>query len=190
MCQVRTCSRPRLKGVSREFAASLIRTIDIHPVAGNAAMSKYNQRGTEIGYCFGRATYAHLALLHHKVHKDSIKKIWAVGPMKAGSITWQFHVGTAVYSRDGQWIMVDNFVGRPVTVREWFAEIKQMDRDNTLRIYVSNPEKFSVALENYSRGEMGLDLEKSEDWYKHYFKDLMTWFKQPDFAALGLNVRP
>jgi hypothetical protein len=188
--QTSVFSRPRLKGVSRDFAANLIQTIDSHPVAGGAAMSRYSQRGTEIGYCFGRATYVHFALLHHKVHKDSIKKVWAVGPMTTGSIPWGFHVGTAVYSKNNEWIMVDNFVGRVVTVREWFAEIKQMDQDKTLRIYVTDPEKFSVGLDYYNREEMGLDVSRSEDWYKHYFKDLTKWFKNPDFASVGLTKRP
>ena len=43
-----------------------------------------------------------------------------------------------------------------------------------LRFYVTTPEKFSVNTGKYERYQLGLDVSRDVDWFKHYFKDMMT----------------
>lgn len=183
--QPRTEVAQRKDSVDRDFAALALASINQHPV-----VSEYNifdrRNGMQIGFCFGRATYVHLALLRAGVNKDAIKKIWAVGPMKTGDITWQFHVGTMVKGPGDEWLVVDTFVRRVMTPQEWFATMQGIATDKTLRFYVTNPEKFSVSLGKYSRIELGLDLSSEQDWYSHYFKDLMTWMQAKPMSEVGL----
>lgn len=167
----------RMKAVSYDFAKRMLRTIDEHPVVAWYAMQKYDRKEVNIGYCFGRATYVHLALLKNGVDKRAIKKIWAVGPMLAGGINWAFHVATFARAEDGQWITIDNFPGQIMTIQQWMAHMKLLSADGKLTFYITEPRKFSVSLGTYDRVQLGRDLPKHQDWYRGYFNDLLDWFK-------------
>jgi hypothetical protein len=179
----------RLNGVSEHWAEKIMESIDEHPVVSSYQYSKYNREGVEIGFCFGRAVYAHLALLKMGVNKDAIKKIWAVGPMSNG-VNWEFHVGTIVKdSRSDKWWVIDNFPGRLLDLEEWFDYFSRMSTDQKLRLYVTEPEKFTAALGTYHRVQLGLDLNRETDWYQGYFVDLNTWFGRDEdvLAEVGLT---
>lgn len=165
--------------VDNSRALKFIKSIDKHPVVSSAAYPKYNKKqGVEIGFCFGRAKYVHFALqLADKVEPKAIKKIWAVGPMEGDGINWAFHVATITKNKEGQWIAIDNFVGSVVGVEEWFDEIKQMSTDGKIRVYVTEPDKFSVSLGAYDSIQKGLNLPVEQDWYSGYFQDLRKWLK-------------
>lgn len=169
----------RINAITRQQAQEILTSINTHPVVSEYIYEKYNQPGVEVGFCFGRATYVHLALLKLGVNKDSIKKVWAVGPMVTGEIAWDFHVATIVKSTEGSWIVIDSFVGRIMTIEQWIAEISKIAQPgHKNRYYFTEPKKFSVSLGHYDRIQLGLDLSKDQDWYRGYFSDLMKWFRE------------
>lgn len=178
-------SADRVQAISLDYAQLALTSINLNPVVSEYRIYDY-RNGLSIGFCFGRATYVHLALLRAGVNKLSIKKIWAVGPMSTGDTDWQFHVATAVLAEDGKWYAIDTFVGQVMTVEAWFERMQKVALNETLRFYVSSPSKFSVSLGTYSRVELGLDLNEEQDWYSHYFKNLMTWMATKPLADVGL----
>jgi hypothetical protein len=178
----------RAQTIDLPTAKKLVRTVNQHPVISSWQEAKYNQPGVEIGFCFGRATYFHLALLKMGLHKSAIKKIWAVGPLEEGRISWQFHVATLVKTTDGTWLALDNFTGGPVSVKDWTERMQSLNPDKTLRFYISEPDKFSVSLGSYDRLQMGLDLSPDRDWYRGYFKDLMKSFSPQKISDSSIFV--
>lgn len=175
----------RVQAISMEYADLVYESINQHPVVSDFRIYDY-RNGLQIGFCFGRATYVHLALLRSGMNKRSIKKIWAVGPMETDGTEWQFHVATAVLAEDGEWYAIDTFQGQVVPVREWFKAMQRVATDDSLRFYVSEPSKFSVSLGEYSRVQLGLDLNEDQDWYSHYFKKLMEWMASKPLSDVGL----
>lgn len=162
--------------ISVATADFLRRQILENPVV-NPSSSKYDQKDVSIGYCFGRATFVHLMLLKMGVQKESIQKIWAVGPMKAGGIMWQFHVATMAYTEAQGWTVIDTNHYRPLPVREWIAQYNSQSENGKIRFYASDAGKFAFELGKYSRVQMGLDIPAERDWYKYYFKDMLNWLK-------------
>ncbi len=178
----------RLNAITTEQAKMVLNSIHRHPVVSDYEYDRYNRPGVEIGFCFGRAAYVHLALLKMGVNKDSIKKIWAVGPMQTAEIAWDFHVATLVKSVDGSWLAIDSFVGRVMSVETWIKEIDKISQPgHRNRYYFSNPKKFSVSLGTYDRVQLGLDLNADQDWYRGYFADLMKWFREDNLQSVGLS---
>lgn len=175
----------RVQGLDEAGLRSVIASIGRNPVIRN--LQQYAREDVQIGYCFGKATYVHLALLKMGVDKDSIRKVWAVGSF-GHQVKWQFHVATAVRDQKGEWRVLDIFHGGEApTLERWFEGWKGTSSDGKLRLYVTDPQKFSVSLGTYDRLQLGLDLPKSQDWYKGFFKDLMTWFRDGDLADVGLK---
>lgn len=181
----------RITTVDDRLADKILNSINRHPTVSSYQYAKYNLHpGVEIGFCFGRATYAHLMALHLGVLKDSIKKAWIVGPMNAGGNMWDFHVTTIVRSENGVWLAIDSNGASAIPVDEWYKEYAQYSTDGRIRLYITDANKFSVDLGKYDKIQMGLNLNKSQDWYSGYFQDMLTWFKQndgnPDLTKLGL----
>lgn len=176
--------------ISLEQANNLLKTISPHPIVGNAAYDSYNRSPTEIGYCFGRATYVHIALLRMGVKKDAIKKIWTVGAT-GGATNWIYHVATAVRTTDGNWTVIDNFVGRLLTAQEWASQMRTLTIDGKKATFISDAKKFGPKTGAYSRLQLGLDLSRDKDFYKHYFADLFKWFGSIEshkyFASYGVT---
>lgn len=171
---------------THEILEKMLASIDGHPVVGQDASWKYQQQGTEIGFCFGRGCYVDLALTKLGVDRDAIKKLWAVGPMGGGgNITWEFHIGTAVRLSDNKWYVIDNVSGdQPLTIREWGEVWREESLDQNLRLYISSADKFTASLGRYDRTQMGLDLDPRHDWYKGYFRDLLDWFRNTSLPDL------
>ncbi len=185
-----TLPRARVSRIDPKLAQKVIDSMARHPVVASSQDFKYSQSRTIIGYCFGRATYAHLTLLRMGMAKESIRKAWLVGPMQAGSIHWAFHVATIVKTTDGKWMVVDDYLGRLTEVKDWAESFyPQNKKFQNLRLYVTSPEKFSVSLSSYSRLQMGLDLSPTKDWYRNYFHDMMEWFKHHSLEEIGLPSR-
>lgn len=169
-------SSKQKNSISVATAEFLRKQILENPVV-NPASSKYDQRDVSIGYCFGRATFVHLMLLKMGVQKESIQKIWAVGPMKAGGIMWQFHVATMAYTETQGWTVIDTNHYRPMPVREWVAHYNSQAESGKIRFYATDAGKFAFEIGKYSRVQLGLDIPAERDWYKHYFKDMFAWLK-------------
>lgn len=186
---LRARGRNRVQTVEPKVVQQIIDSMNIHPIVSSSANGKYERPGTEIGYCFGRATYAHLALLKIGVDKDSIRKIWLVGPMVTNRITWQFHVAVTVRTTDGKWMVVDNFTGKLLEISDWVNFFyKYNAKPQKLRVYITSPSKFSVSLASYNPIQLGLNVSSEVDWYRHYFFDLMKWFQKNDMSQFGLSM--
>jgi hypothetical protein len=177
----------RLNGINLEWAQKVMASIDRHPIVSSYQDDRYSRPGVEIGFCFGRATYVHLALLKMGVNKDAIKKIWIVGPLQT-NVKWAFHVATMVKdAQSAEWYVIDNVPGQVLPVREWVKFLSGYDTQKLARIYISEPQKFSVSIGEYNRVEMGLNLPVDKDWYQHYFVDLLHWFKTDSLESVGLQ---
>jgi hypothetical protein len=178
----------RVAGLTSDQIKNVILSMGKLPLFIEASAGLYNQPGVNIGYCFGRAAYAHLALLKMGVDKNSIRKAWIVGPMKSGGTSWQFHVATLVRGVDQKWYALDNyFGGRVLEIGQWAVAFNNQNAERNLRLYITNPQKFSIELSRYDRLQMGLDLDPANDWYKGFFQKLMLWFHEGKLADVGLS---
>ena len=177
--------------ISEVAASKLLRLVLENPVV-NPASSKYDQPNVSIGYCFGRATFVHLMLLKMGVQKNSIRKIWAVGPMKAGGIMWQFHVATAAYTEGKGWLIIDSNHSAPMPIRDWMAHYgKQSAPEGMVRFYASDASKFAFELGKYSRVQLGINMSADKDWYRNYFKDMMAWLKDREVSEDAMvTIKP
>lgn len=175
--------------VRAQDMAALIRSYRYHPVIGPQAVEQYQQTGTSIGYCFGRAYYFHRALQKLGVAEEAIKKAWIVGRI---GTNWQFHVATMVRSADGDWWVMDTTNSawkNGVRIKDWYLYWKSASTAQT-RIYFTNAEKFTPSLGAYDPVQLGYGLDRAKDWYKNYFVDLDAWFAGGEsmsfFNKLGL----
>lgn len=169
----------------RETAANkLVELTYANPVV-NPGMKKYDPRGN-IGFCFGRATFIHLILLKMGLQKNSIRKIWAIGPMNTGEITWRYHVATMAYTKTKGWLVLDTNHGAPVSPQEWMATYSKMSTNGKLRFYSSDASKLGFKMGKYSRLRLGMDLNQERDYYHGYFKDMMEWVRERKLSQDGI----
>ncbi|MFN3455559.1 MAG: protein-glutamine glutaminase family protein [Pseudobdellovibrio sp.] len=167
----------RKKSLSLAEIKKVHQSIMDHPVV-SPLLEKYEHDDVSVGYCFGRATYVHLKLLSLGVQKESIQKIWAVGQMQTQNIVWQFHVATMVYNSEKGWMVIDSNFNNPITVKDWMSTYWNQSTDHKLRFYNTDPSKFGLSLGYYDAVNMGLNLSRDQDWYKHYFKDMLNEFRK------------
>lgn len=180
--------KSRVTAITPETARVVINSIEQNPVTKFESYAQYNQPGVDLGFCFGRATFFHLLLLKMGVDKRSIKKVWQIGTMKAGPITWGYHVATAVKSTTGEWLILDSVPGKLLNIRDWVDFFAPQNVDHKdLRVYVSEPARFGTGPGIYTRASFGLDYDREQDWYRHYFLDLMHWFQKTELSSLGLS---
>jgi hypothetical protein len=160
-----------------------------HPVVMPSLRDIYSPKDVAIGYCFGRAMYAHLTLLQMGLSSESIRKIWAVGPLQArgDDFTWGFHVATLAYTKEKGWVTIDTNEIKPEPVRDWVSVYSARSVDGRVRFYVTDPSKFNLDSGTYDRVELGLDLSPEEDWYRHYFVHLMKAMRSLSLSDLGLR---
>ncbi len=137
-------STKRQKYVTKEFAEQLLKKINLDPVAGPKGYPIYDPEN-RYGFCFGRATWVWLQALKAGVDKQSIKKIFLVGPMKNGGTEWQFHVVTALRTSKGffsdTWVVVDPNFKKILTVEEFFTHYNRSSTDYKLRLFVTEPQR-------------------------------------------------
>lgn len=167
---------------------NIMNVVKNHPVVG-LNVQKYERGDSSLGFCFGRATYLHLLFLKLGLQKNSIEKIWALGHIldDKRSGYWQFHVATMVYTQFQGWVVLDINVGYPMTVADWMQYYQKQNDDRKIRFYYTDPSKFGPSLGRYDRIQLGLDTPVELDWYKHYFKDMMSSLKNESLEQLGLQ---
>lgn len=186
-------SEGRVQGITYEQGQLIINQLLNHPMYISEEHDYDTKRN--LGLCFGRALYLHLELLRYGVNKDSIKKIFVVGPMSAGTdMVWQFHVATLVKdSKTNQWWVLDTNLGKPMLVDDWVYQYKRMatdktfrifrspivDRTKSLRFYVTEPQKIGPSSWEYNIQLGGLFHEK----YNSYFKDMFRYFKNNPISS-------
>jgi hypothetical protein len=183
----------RAQSISSSEAVSVLKYMQTHEVVGTEAKPNYKREDVEIGYCFGRATFLHLLLLKMGLQKGSILKVWAVGPQKSssGEFNWDFHVADIVYVRGFGWMTLDSGVWKPQPLDHWISHHTDQSLDGKIRFYVTDASRFTPKFDKYSPVQMGLNIDRENDWYRHYFKDMMASFSTRTLEELGLSpIKP
>lgn len=181
----------RARSITMNEAQMVLDAIRNNQVTGSYGV--YDQPDVSIGYCFGRASFAHLLLLKMGVQKESIFKMWAVGPMKVhgnDTMTWQFHVTPVVFTRDMGWVALDTNERRPQKIGHWMNKYQAQSVDKKMRFYLSDASKFGVNMGRYSRLQMGLDIARENDWYRGYFQDALQQLRAKNLQELGVRAIP
>ncbi len=165
----------RKKYITKDDAGKLLALMATDPVVGNNSWQTYDPE-LRFGFCFGRATWAWLEAIAMGYDKSSIKKLFLIGPMKTGDITWQFHVATAIRARGlirDQWLVIDSNFDKIVTVEEFFEKYKSQSTDNKLRLVITEPQRLGPS----STTKFGPSHYKNilnDASYNQYFKDLLS----------------
>jgi hypothetical protein len=141
-----------------------------NPVAAICNISKYASGG---GFCFGRATAAHIEAIKSGLQKDQIRKVWVLGKLVSNSVKWKYHVTTAVRGPNGSWYAIDPIMEKPMRIDEWSRAVsKSFDKEGNMRIFVTDPTRFSPYVGKYEPRVM------SPSNFGGYFSDLMKTFKE------------
>ncbi|MFN3455355.1 MAG: hypothetical protein ACK41T_10385 [Pseudobdellovibrio sp.] len=173
----------RKQEISRSEAIRIYEAVTRHPVARVLKLTTYDPDGN-IGFCFGRAMTTHLEALSRGIDKDSIRKVFVVGVMRAlvGDKIWQFHVATAIKGDDGHWWVLDPFFGQVVHLEKWYEKMYSHDVKGVLRLYVTEPTRFGAAgSHSYQKSHLMLDS------YNNYFKDLMEYYRKKSRGQLEIK---
>lgn len=167
----------------------LLEVVEKHSVVSPENKGKYQQEDVDIGYCFGRAAYLHLLMLKMGLAKQSIVKLWAVGPQAnpSGDKNWGFHVATATYVRGYGWMTIDTNSFKIQPIRHWIQGNLDRSVDGKMQIYVTSAERFGLNVPKYDRLQMGLDITREQDWYRGYFKDMLQSVREDSLESLGLK---
>jgi len=181
-------SSKRVSMVPAQELGSILNFTKNHPLFG-IQREEYERQGTSLGYCFGRATFLHLLFLRLGLQKESIEKIWVLGHIKndRGDGYWQFHVATMVYSDQREWIVMDANIGHPLSASAWVKYYEHANPNGKLRFYYTSASKFGPSLGQYNRIQLGLDATIDQDWYKHYFVDMMSYLKNTSLTQMGMS---
>lgn len=93
-----------------------------------------------------------------------------------------------VRGQDGKWYAIDDEMrGRAVNVGDWLKVYENENFKGDLRIYFSDAKKFTPELGTYDNLQLGLKMNRNEDWYKGFFKDLMVWLQAGTLDSVGLE---
>ncbi|MBX2987404.1 MAG: hypothetical protein KF802_05875 [Bdellovibrionaceae bacterium] len=157
-------------------AANLLNDMMEHPVVGLAIEKKYDPT-LRFGFCFGRAAWAHIELLRRGVAKDSIKKIFVVGPMASDGLKWQFHVAAMARLPDGDWITIDSDLKKTLRLNEWIREVNKMSVDGKLAYFVTEPARLGASTTVKINPTM-FRHPLNDAMYNQYFEDMMAEFRK------------
>jgi hypothetical protein len=134
----------------------------------------YDPKGT-IGFCFGRATIAHLEAVVRNIHPNAIKKIWIAGDMEK----WGHHVATMIKT-ENNWLVLDTNLGRAVSSEEWIAKYMpfKANNSNEIMVFVTQAGRFGpYDTKTYNATDLfnshTLEFDKSNDYYRGYFHDYL-----------------
>jgi hypothetical protein len=127
----------------------------------------------KVGFCFGRATIAHMEALVRGMDPNSIKKIWIAGDMKE----WGHHVATLI-KIENSWMVVDTNLNKVVSVEEWIKFYKPMKapKAKDIMVFITRADRFGP-YDSSSYSGVNLfnsttdDFKKDADFYRGYFHD-------------------
>lgn len=143
---------------------------------------QYEKPGVTVGFCFARASIAHVEALRRGVDTRSVKKIWVIGDMGH----WGHHVATMIKTEEG-WMVFDDIFGF-VTPRDWIAEMELHTEGKQLMYFASSAERFGPA-SNSSYSPVDLFGTEQSDYYNGFFKDYFNWVKDQPEATPFAGVR-
>jgi len=172
----------RKKGLTEPELNLIAQKVANNPIAGLCNLNKYAP-GVSTDFCFGRAMAVHLEALLSGVQKEDIKKVWAIGNMKYGSSTLEFHVATLVRRSDGRWYAVDSDFGGVLSVEDWHSKIRSL-KDPAVRVFVTDSQRFTPGMDEiYARKALSLQ------GYRNYFNDLLSYFRN-EARSIRQNQAP
>lgn len=168
-----------VKAQERSKGTSLAQVQDIyHLMLNRNAVLKEGQyeelmqhNCLETGFCFGRATFAHMEALMQNISEQFIKKIWVVGEMKE----WTFHVATMILA-EGRWMVLDNKVGL-MSVQRWMKEMRKKLIGGKQMFFVSQPSRFGVNSPHQYNAIDLFGVNEQNDFYQGYFRE---YFQEVD----------
>lgn len=128
-----------------------------------------------VGFCFGRALVFHIDALSRRIDRQSVRKIWAVGPIEspihAGEI-WNYHVATMIRSSDGSWWVFDPALFASAAPLDlWVENIQSRATSGQLLIFSTQAERNFPSPGTYQRAEL------SSAHYSNYYKELLQNFR-------------
>lgn len=134
----------------------------------DSCSDKYEKTpGVTYGFCFGRAVGVHLLARNMGLANDSIRKVWMVGTMHGGTVTWGHHVATAVRTEAG-WRVIDGALdSRGRTMSQWFYEWQFMAKGNPLMMFATQADRFGP-----SHPEPLFPVTAAPEAYHGFFHDL------------------
>jgi hypothetical protein len=133
---------------------------------------QYDTQGT-IGFCFGRATIAHMEAIVRGVNPDLIRKIWIAGDMGI----WGHHVATMIKTEKG-WMVLDTNIGKSISPDQWISRYLPYKIKNAseIMVFTTQAGRFGpYDTESYNAINLfntnSSDYLKSQDYYNGYFHD-------------------
>lgn len=160
----------KIVGLTDDQIGSLLWRVRNHPLsASNSTLRPiYDCRGVGIGFCFGRAMVAQMEALNMGVAKESVRKIWAVGPMKTSEGEWQHHVATMVRTAKGDWVVLDPLDRRALSISDWLASVERNYPSPNMQLFSSPASRFSP----YDARPI-LPSSARDKFYNNYFQDML-----------------
>lgn len=160
------------QGLTREQASTLRDLLVQHPITGDLGIKKYSQKNSTLGFCYGRATLAHMELLRRGVSPQNIRKIFVLGEMRYQKEIWTLHVATIVAKKGGGWWVLDGLFDQVYELKDWYKKMLTIainTDDPVIRIYEADPVKFLPISGAYNEK----DMYRPE--YNGFFQDLTAW---------------
>ena len=139
--------------MSSDKILSVFNKIKNHKVTDTKRNKNYDKYG-DIGFCFGRAFYAHYLLRKMKVPQVSIAKLFIVGRLMYLGQLWNFHMATTVKGADNKWWVLDTLFKKPMELQDWAEKTLNFGikrSQSQARIYITDPRKFQPAFGAYSK---------------------------------------
>ena len=168
--------------ITRPEAELLLRQLKSDPVASPAGGQVYDPDG-KLGFCFGRATWVWLQAMRMGVDKNSIKKLFLVGPMDADGRMWQFHVATAIRGRTSAlegskyvWYVIDSDFNHVKTADKFFEFFAKTSTDSKLRLFISDPQRLGAS-NTLKFGPVHYNNPYNEIGYNLFFRDMLLNLK-------------
>lgn len=153
-------------------AKEMTKFLTSHPIVGDKGIKKYTGKNRQLGFCYGRATLAHVELLRRGVMPESIRKIFVLGELMYGQEVWELHIATLVKNPSGSWWVLDGLFEGVLEVKDWYQKILKIGINKKfpkIRLYVTDPVKFLPVTGPYDQK----DMYKPE--YNGFFQDLTAW---------------
>lgn len=142
----------------------------------------YEKPGVTVGFCFARASIAHVEALRVGVEPTSIKKIWVIGDMGH----WGHHVAPMIKTENG-WMVFDDIFGL-VSPRAWIEEMELHTEGKQLMYFVSGAERFGPS-NNNTYSPVDLFGNGESDYYNGFFKDYFNWVKDQEEPVFLKDLR-
>ena len=147
-------------------------TVRDHPVSSFEHLAKYDPDG-DMGFCFGRATAAHLTALKLGVDKRQILKVWVKGTLQSEQHHWRYHVATLIRGKENSWKVIDPIFPAPLDFKRWLFEMVKMNPKGDLQTVLTEAKRFAPSTRLAYR-EQTFKLPA----YRHYFEDLLAAFQE------------